>query len=259
MVLLPLFIIFLSTLWGLWFYNENEFVVYYKFVCNLIEEKDYKFLLIHTCDKEYKKTFKERILLALGSFFILLTIFYDNETYKMFLYSIFTLITVYKIQYYLLKSKYSSILKKTNSEFPYYLNNLSILIQDNPVPVALNKSIENSPKVFKNDLEIMVNDIHEGNKTGIIPYIEFASKFKQVDDIFRIMRTVYNISITTNNRDVIITSLARISNEKVSNARRLRLESIIEKQSLVPWILFLWIGLVIINMFMSIDIGMLGG
>ena len=76
--------------------------------------------------------------------------------------------------------------------------------------------------------------------------------YKRQDDIGRIMRTLFSLSITSENRELILTAFSKIANEKIQGARRIELQRRIEKQNMIPYVLFLWLGFVILNMIASI-------
>ena len=66
------------------------------------------------------------------------------------------------------------------------------------------------------------------------------------------MRTLFSLSITSENRELILTAFSKIANEKIQGARRIELQRRIEKQNMIPYVLFLWLGFVILNMIASI-------
>ena len=76
---------------------------------------------------------------------------------------------------------------------PYYLKGLEILIQHYTVPVALAKSIDSSPEIFKDGIRRLVFKIEEGIST-VDPYMDFAKEFP-VRDSMRMMRLLYRLSL----------------------------------------------------------------
>ena len=77
--------------------------------------------------------------------------------------------------------------------FPYYLKNLEILIQHYTVPVALARSIEDAPEVFKPGLKAMVAKIEAGD-SSVQPYMDFALQYP-VRDSVRMMRLLYRLGL----------------------------------------------------------------
>ena len=240
----------------IWLININyvDVILKVESISKILVEKNYDFIVQHTTNKDLKQTIKQRYFFSFFacSIYILLNIDKINSLNYIVLIIIF--IVVFKMQYFIQLNKYKVKLNQAVIDFPYFLNNLCILVLDYPVINALYKSIDNSPDIFKQDLLILVQDAHSGKRIGLQPYLDFADKFDQVDDIKRIMRTLYSISITCENKDVIITSLAKIASDKVKSARKMQFENMLGKQQLIPWINFLWIGMVIIMFITKMDL-----
>ena len=76
---------------------------------------------------------------------------------------------------------------------PYYLKSLEILIQHYTVPVALGKSIDDAPDIFKPGLRELIDKINSGD-SSIDPYMEFANTYP-VRDSMRMMRLLYRLGI----------------------------------------------------------------
>ena len=81
---------------------------------------------------------------------------------------------------------------------PYYLKSLEILIHHYTVPVALAKSIDDAPEVFKPGLRKLVNKIEAGD-SSINPYMDFAIEYP-VRDSMRMMRLLYRLSLGSQER-----------------------------------------------------------
>ena len=81
---------------------------------------------------------------------------------------------------------------------PYYLKSLEILIQHYTVPVAIGKSIDDAPEIFKPGLRKIVEEINAGDST-IDPYMEFANTYP-VRDSMRMMRLLYRLGIGSQER-----------------------------------------------------------
>ena len=76
---------------------------------------------------------------------------------------------------------------------PYYLKSLEILIQHYTVPVALGRSIETAPEIFRPGLRKMVAKIEAGDMT-VDPYMDFAKEYP-VRDSMRMMRLLYRLGL----------------------------------------------------------------
>lgn len=92
-----------------------------------------------------------------------------------------------------LKKFYKNNLYKINLMLPYYLKGLEILIQHYTVPVALARSIETAPEMFKPGLEKLVARIEEGD-ASVDPYMDFAKEYP-VRDSMRMMRLLYRLGL----------------------------------------------------------------
>ena len=80
-----------------------------------------------------------------------------------------------------------------DSFLPYYLKSLEVLVHHYTVPVALAKSIDEAPEVFKPGLRKLIGKIEEGD-SSIDPYMEFAKEYP-VRDSMRMMRLLYRLSL----------------------------------------------------------------
>ncbi|MFI3284136.1 MAG: hypothetical protein R3Y57_03530 [Erysipelotrichaceae bacterium] len=215
----------------------------WKTIQHLFVEKDYFFYQ----EKRNLSPFKQRVTTSLigGALIYLLSYRLD--------YMIIGGVISYKLYYEYTKSQYKHILKQANQLFPYYLNNLAVFIQQLPVVNALQKSIDYAPELFKEDLEILVDEIYY-HPDQLQPYLNFASKFKEIDDLNRIMRTLYNLNKNAGNKEMMITSLSKLTNEKLSTQYKEDLEGKLSSQQVIPYSLFIWLGIVMVVMIASIDI-----
>ena len=111
---------------------------------------------------------------------------------------------------------------------PYYLKNLEILVQHYTVPVALGKSIEEAPNIFKEGLKTLIEKINAGDST-INPYMEFAKEYP-VRDSMRMMRLLFRLSLGSNERkqEQLLTFSRNISSLQ-QKAREARYKERLEK------------------------------
>ncbi len=100
---------------------------------------------------------------------------------------------MFKLTHMEMKSHYKRHLHQIDSMLPYYLKGLEILIQHYTVPVAIGKSMNDAPPIFKDGLQQMINRINSGDDT-IEPYMEFARTYP-VRDSMRMMRLLYRLSL----------------------------------------------------------------
>ena len=100
---------------------------------------------------------------------------------------------VFKLPYNNLRSYYNKHLHEIDQMLPYYLKSLEILIQHYTIPVALARSIDSAPEVFKPGLKKMIARIEAGEST-VDPYMDFAKEYP-VRDSMRMMRLLYRLSL----------------------------------------------------------------
>ena len=124
---------------------------------------------------------------------VMLFIFLSNLKPLYILISIIFGYLVFKSQYMDLKSFYKKHLNTIDSLLPYYLKSLEVLVQHYTVPVALAKSIEDAPEVFRPGLRELVSKIEAGD-SSVDPYMDFAHQYP-VRDSMRMMRLLYRLSL----------------------------------------------------------------
>lgn len=100
---------------------------------------------------------------------------------------------IFKMPYTSLKADYKANMHKINLQLPYFLKNLEVLAQHYTIPVALAKSIDTSPEIFRDGLRRLVQRINDGDST-VDPYMDFAKEYP-VSDSMRMMRLLYRLSI----------------------------------------------------------------
>ena len=135
---------------------------------------------------------------------------------------------VFKSQYSTLKKNYNQKLHDYDTMLPYYLKNLEILVQHYTVPVALGKSIDNAPPIFKKGLEELITSINAGDST-IEPYMQFARTYP-VRDSMRMMRLLYRLSLGSqeNKQEQLLTFSKTISSLQ-AKARETKYKNRLEK------------------------------
>ena len=161
-------------------------------------EKDYEFLLrvkYKDADLDINALFYRRIrdavlITAVLIFMLAITGFFS---YMYVLLAFVGGLLMFKAPYTKLKRYYKARLHYMDSMLPYYLKSLEILAQHYTVPVALSRSIDTAPEIFRPGLRKLVAKIDEGDST-IQPYIDFANEYP-VRDSMRMMRLLYRLSL----------------------------------------------------------------
>jgi len=159
------------------------------------KEKDYDFLVMAKWGEEadprvlFSVRLRNSFLITLGGIFLFMT----NLTYINIVLALVAGFAFYKMQYINLRSHYKKHLTSIETELPYYLKSLEVLVQHYTVPVALSRSVEYAPEIFRVGLKDMIKRINAGDAT-IDPYVEFAKTYP-VRDAMRMMRLLYRLGL----------------------------------------------------------------
>ena len=126
----------------------QELTPYFAF----LKEKDYDYLLKLKYGDEVDSTkmFNKRIKNAgLAFLMAFVIIFLVNKGYIYFVLSVIAFFVFFKLEYIQLNSFRKAHMHQIDLLLPYYLKSLEILAQHYTIPVALRKSIDSAPSVFK--------------------------------------------------------------------------------------------------------------
>ena len=162
---------------------------------NILKEDDYEVLLRakygEKADPDY--AFSKRIRNGILVTLVLIFVFLSKLNFINVLAAFIVGYLVFKSEYRELKRYYKVHLHEINMLLPYYLKNIEILIHHYTVPVALAKSIDDAPDIFKPGLKTLIDRINAGDST-IDPYMDFAKEYP-VRDSMRMMRLLYRLSL----------------------------------------------------------------
>ena len=170
----------------------------------LFKEDDYQFLVYarYGEDVDLDQLYSKRITSAFSVFLIVLVLavtgnasteVINSQFFLNLVLAAFCAVVSFKMPYTQLKNYYKQHLHEIDVMLPYYLKSLEILIQHYTVPVAIGKSINDAPEIFKPGLRRMVERINSGDAT-VDPYMEFANTYP-VRDSMRMMRLLYRLGI----------------------------------------------------------------
>lgn len=176
--------------------DTKKFIKEIKPYFAFLKEKDYEFLLKlkYGDDIDSTKMYNKRLKTALLGFIVaFLVILLANIGYIYLLISILVAALLFKMDYISLKSFKKAHMHQIDLLLPYYLKSLEILAQHYTIPVALRKSIQSAPAVFKKGLEHLCDQIEAGD-SSVEPYMEFAREYP-VRDSMRMMRLLYRLGI----------------------------------------------------------------
>ena len=185
-------------------FNINTFVADNKAVFSKLKEDDYDFFVTSRYgdkadpNERYQKRVKTAILTFIFGLIIVMTSI-SGLNFAVKLVIVFSITyLIFKDDYNKLKNYYKVHLHDINLKLPYYLKSLEILIQHYTVPVAITRSLEEAPEMFKPGLRELIASIDAGDST-IEPYMEFARRYP-VRDSMRMMRLLYRLSLGSQER-----------------------------------------------------------
>lgn len=160
-----------------------------------LREEDYNFLVYakYGEDAEPDILYRKRITTALIAGFIFLIIFLAEMSLINIVITLVVMFFIFKMPYTELKRYYKAHLHEIDIMLPYYLKSLEILIQHYTVPVAIGKSIDDAPEIFRPGLKRIVERVNAGD-SSIDPYMEFSNTYP-VRDSMRMMRLLYRLGI----------------------------------------------------------------
>ena len=158
-------------------------------------EDDYEFLLRvrYGDDIDVNKLFSKRVQTAIITVGILFLLFISNLNFLNILIIVIIAFAMFKLPYMNLKRFYQANLYQINLMLPYYLKSLEILVQHYTVPVALARSIDTAPEIFKSGLRDLVEKVNSGD-SSVDPYMDFAKEYP-VRDSMRMMRLLYRLGL----------------------------------------------------------------
>lgn len=230
-------------------------------LCNLLKEKDYDFLLIakygdrvYDPNEVFMKRIKNGVLVSIA----LICLFLTEMNYIYVIVALVLGFIVYKSQYISLKKWYRGHLSYIDSLLPYYLKSLEVLIHHYTVPVAIAKSIDDAPEVFKPGLKELIRKIENGD-SSIDPYMDFAKEYP-VRDSMRMMRLLYRLGLgEQEKKHEQLTSFSKSVSSLQARARELKYKARLNKMESKTMIMMVVTGggslvLLLISIFMLIQI-----
>ncbi len=177
------------TIDGKKFIKDNEVIFEH------LKESDYDFLVAARYGDKVDPValYNKRIKMAFITIVVFLFIFLADLSAINIVLSILIGYVVFKSNYNSLRTYYKKHLHEIDVMLPYYLKGLEILIQHYTVPVALARSINDAPDIFKPGLREMIAKIDAGD-SSIDPYMDFANQYP-VRDSMRMMRLLYRLGL----------------------------------------------------------------
>ena len=242
--------------------STNKFIIDNQDIFKKLKEKDYDFYAKarYGDSIDVEALFNARLKNGLIVIFLLIFAFISKLSYVNCIFAVIVGYGVYKLNYLKLRKYYKTHLHEIDIMLPYYLKNLEILVQHYTVPVALAKSIDDAPEVFKPGLRRMIDKIEAGD-SSVDPYMDFARDFP-VRDSMRMMRLLYRLSLGSQERkqEQLLTFSRNISNLQ-QKARETRYKERLEKMESKTMVMLISTGvgvmvLLIISILMLFTSGM---
>jgi len=175
--------------------NTNKFIKDNVQYFRALKEDDYDFLVKarygDTADPEI--LFSSRVKTAGMVIIVLICFFLYDLSFINFVLSFVVGYFVFKMPYNKLKGYYKSHIHQINIQLPYFLKIMEILAQHYTIPVALSRSIESAPSIFKPGLKELIEKINAGD-SSVDPYMAFAKQYP-VSDSVRMMRLLYRLGL----------------------------------------------------------------
>jgi hypothetical protein len=211
--------------------DTNKFIQETKPYFNILLEPDYKFLAsikYKVNDEEASQLFDKRVMNAAITIIFSIFAFLSNLTFISIIIAFIIGFVIFKSPYWSLRTYYRNNLQQINTLLPYYLKTLEILIQNYTIPVALAKSINSAPELFKPGLTEMIERINMGDST-VDPYMDFAKKYP-VRDSMRMMRLLYRLGLgSQENKQEQLLLFSRSVSALQSKARDLKYKERLER------------------------------
>lgn len=173
----------------------NKLISDYENLFKKLKEEDWDFLVKAKYGNSVNPDilFNKRIKNGVIVMFVMLLMLIGNFSTITLVIAIAVGYFTFKISYFDFKSYYRKHINEIDAMLPHYLKSIEILIQHYTVPVAIGKSLNDAPEIFKDGLQDLINAINSGDDS-ITPYMDFA-KMYPVRDSMRMMRLLYRLSI----------------------------------------------------------------
>lgn len=175
--------------------NSGQFIQENTAFLDKLKESDYDFLVRSKYGEgvDPNVLFQKRTKNAFIVIVFLIFLFITQLSFLNVLAAFVVGFVVFKSSYNSLKNYYKKHLHEINLQLPYFLKTLEVLAQHYTIPVALAKSIDSAPEIFRSGLRNLVERINEGDST-VEPYMDFAKEYP-VNDSMRMMRLLYRLGL----------------------------------------------------------------
>ncbi len=136
-------------------------------------------------NKLHKKRYKQ----LSQARFILLPVVIVSDSSLFLLLTLSSLFVLYKYEYYRIRFKVNKRIRLIRYQFPIYLRQLQVLLQNNTVTMAIEASLDQVPNLFKEDIILLHTRLLE-NPMNLNAYIDCMSQY-DLPEIQRAMKWLY--------------------------------------------------------------------
>ena len=208
-------------------------------------------------DLDVEKIYSTRIRNGLIATVALIFVFFTKLNYLYVLISIVGGFIMFKLPYFQLRNYYKAHLSQMDAMLPYYLKSIEILVQHYTVPVALARSIETAPEIFKSGLRKLVAKVDAGDQS-VDPYMDFAKEYP-VRDSMRMMRLLYRLSLgSQENKQEQLNLFSKNVSSLQNKAREQKYQARLEKMENKPMTMLFCTGGGVLGLLLLSMMSMMG-
>ena len=194
------------------------------------KESDYDFLVRSKYgedadpDELFDKRVKNGFIVGIALIFLFIT----QLTFINVVLALLVGYFIFKSGYRSLRAYYKIHLHEINLQLPFFLKSLEVLAQHYTIPVALARSIDSAPEIFKPGLRKLIQRINDGDST-VEPYMDFAKEYP-VNDSMRMMRLLYRLGLgSQENKQEQLIMFSRSVSSLQNKARETRYKERLQK------------------------------
>lgn len=185
-----LIFLLMVCLFGLSWYFDSTCKSYFRL---FFLEKDLKIFatIIEGLDEKqfFEKRYKQ--LKSVLVFLLFWPILNFNTNYLILI--LLLSFVIYKAAYWKVKRQMKAIFDQVRFQFPIWLRQIQILLQNNTVVTALELSYDNAPILFRKQMKLMIDELIK-DPQNLKAYTDFLSEF-QVPEISRAMKLLHRYNV----------------------------------------------------------------
>jgi hypothetical protein len=219
--------------------GKVEDAIFSKFFAE-VDAREYYHKLNYHLKQSFESFQRTRLKVVFLSMFIfvIITLSFDLvHNYKILVVFVVVIFLIYKMFYLNLKGNWIAHIKASEEDFPYFIKTLAMLIGVHKnVQNAIHSSIEYAPHVFKQNIEILAQEMHD-EPNNIEVFERFIYKYEGVKELSSLMKLMYRLSISNEGNEQLTASLTYRASTLVEQARReknTKFNSMVSYLGLIP-------------------------